>query len=85
MPTQSGDLTKEEILSSQLHVRQDSTFVHLDAEATLDGRSVTANVDRVRRSVRKPSFSVTVGQVAETLQGAYEDLPEQEDKQATAL
>jgi hypothetical protein len=85
MPTQSGDLTKEEILSTELHVRQDSTFIHLDAEATLDGRSVTANVDRARRSVRKPSFSVTVGQVAETLQGAYEDLPEQKDEQATAL
>jgi len=85
MPTQSGDLTKEEILSSRLHVRQDSTFIHLDAEATIDGRSVTANVDRARRSVRKPAFSVTVGQVAETLQGAYEDLPEQEVNEPTAL
>lgn len=85
MPTQSGDLTKDELLSSTLHVRQDSTFIHLDAEATIDGRDVTANVDRVRRSTRKPSFSVSVGQVAEALQGAYEDLPEQEDEQATAL
>jgi len=85
MPTQSGDLTKEEILSTELHVRQDSTFVHLDAEATLDGRSVAANVERVRRSVRKPSFSVNVGQVAEVLQGAYEDLPEQDENEPTAL
>lgn len=85
MPTQSGDLTKEELLSIGLHVRQDSTFIHLDAEAMIDGRSVTANVGRVRRSVRKPSFSKNVGQIAEAIQGAYEDLPEQEDEQATAL
>lgn len=85
MPTQSGDLTKEEILSSTLDIRQDSTFIHLDAMAVIDGRTVTTNVDRVRRSTRKPAFSVNVGQVAEALQGAYEDLPEQEDEQATAL
>lgn len=86
MPTTNGDLTKSELLSAQIRTRTDSTFLYVEAVATVDGYDLQAEVTRRRKGRTSVPMDVPVGAVAETLQAEYEKAVEQDtDEEASAL
>jgi len=85
MPTQTGDLTKDELMGVTLEVRADSTNVYLEATATIDGAEVRALISQKRTGRMRVPFTATVGEVAEEIQAAYERHEPEPESEPSAL